>query len=296
MRATTAARRVLFEELAMLVLGSLVALLVGATVGLLGGGGATLMLPLLVYGFGLAPHAAIAGSLAVVCATSLVGALVHARHGRVDVRVAVAFGGASTAAAYLGGLAAGRVPAEILIALFAVAMLASAWRMLVSAPCAAPVADPPRWLLVAVAAAVGGFAGLVGAGGGFLVVPALVLVGRVPMHRAAATSLAVIAAQSAAGLAGHLGHAELDPALLGGLAALSATGAIAGAALASRFAAASLRRGFAVLLLAVAALFLQRQLPPGWASWSAVVAVLTIGATLWWRTRPRLAGPAVAAA
>src|SRR5262249_49195790 len=105
----------------MLVLGSLVALLVGATVGLLGGGGATLMLPLLVYGVGLPPPPATAGSLAVVCATSLVGALVHARHGRVDLRVAVAFGSASTGAASLGGLAAGRIPAEILIGLFAFA-------------------------------------------------------------------------------------------------------------------------------------------------------------------------------
>lgn len=270
----------------MLVLGSVAALLVGVTVGLLGGGGATLMLPLLVYGFGLEPHAAIAGSLAVVCATSGVGALVHARRGLVDVRIALAFGAASTAAAYLGGLAAGRLPAGLLIGFFAVAMLASAWRMLASTTCAAPDGPPARGLLVAVAAAVGGFAGLVGAGGGFLVVPALVLVGRVPMHRAVATSLAVIAAQSAAGLAGQLSHTTLDPALLAGLAALSATGAVAGAALAPRCRASALRRGFAVLLLAVAALFLHRQLPAGWTNWAAVAVVAIGGGALWWRTRP----------
>ena len=276
----------------MLVLGGLLALLVGATVGLLGGGGAALTLPLLLYVFGVEPHAAIAGSLAVVCATSVVGALVHARRGHVDVRMSLTFGAASTASAYLGGRLAGAVPAGALVALFTLAMIASAWRMLTTTPCATPATTAHPAVLAAVAAGVGAFSGLVGAGGGFLVVPALALIGRVPMHRAVATSLAVIAAQSAAGLAGHLSHVALDLHLLSILAGVSAVGAAIGAALAPRCRAVTLRRGFAVLLLLVAVLFLHRQLPPGVANWSAMIAVAATGAALWWRTRPTLAAMA----
>jgi uncharacterized protein len=276
----------------MLVLGGLLALLVGATVGLLGGGGAALTLPLLLYVFGVEPHAAIAGSLAVVCTTSVVGALVHARRGHVDVRMALTFGAVSTAAAYLGGRLAGSVPAGALIALFTLAMIASAWRMLATTPCTTPAATAHPAVLAAVAAGVGAFSGLVGAGGGFLVVPALALIGRVPMHRAVATSLAVIAAQSAAGLAGHLSHAALDLHLLSILAGVSALGAAIGAALAPRCRAVTLRRGFAALLLLVAVLFLHRQLPPGVANWAAMLAVAATGAALWWRTRPGLAAMA----
>jgi uncharacterized membrane protein YfcA len=271
----------------MVALVGLLALLIGATVGLLGGGGATLTLPLLLYGLGMPAHDAAAGSLAVVCATTVVGALVHARTGNVEVRTALAFGSASTLAAYLGGRAAGAVPASALVALFTVAMLASAWRMLTAAPGA--TVTRPRWMLVAVASLVGGFAGLVGAGGGFLVVPALMLVGGLPMHRAVATSLVVIAVQSAAGLAGQLSHASIDPGAITVLAGLSALGAAIGAAAAPRLPACALRRGFAVLLVAVATLFLVRELPAGWLADSAGSAVAAAGLGLWWRTRPRLA-------
>jgi uncharacterized membrane protein YfcA len=273
----------------MVALVGLLALLIGATVGLLGGGGATLTLPLLLYGLGMPAHDAAAGSLAVVCATTVVGALVHARTGNVELRTALAFGSASTLAAYLGGRAAGAVPASALVGLFTVAMLASAWRMLTAAPGATGARPRPRWMLVAVASLVGGFAGLVGAGGGFLVVPALMLVGGLAMHRAVATSLVVIAVQSAAGLAGQLSHASIDPGAIAVLAGLSALGAAIGAAAAPRLPACALRRGFAVLLVAVATLFLVRELPAGWLADSAGTAVAAAGFGLWWRTRPRLA-------
>jgi uncharacterized membrane protein YfcA len=273
----------------MVAVIGLLALVIGATVGLLGGGGATLTLPLLLYGLGMSAHDAAAGSLAVVCATTVVGALVHARAGNVELRAALAFGSASTLAAYVGGRVAGAVPAGALVALFTVAMLASAWRMLTAVPGPRPAASRPRWMLVAIATLVGGFAGLVGAGGGFLVVPALMLVGGLPMHRAIATSLVVIAVQSAAGLAGQLSHASIDPGAIATLAALSALGAAVGAALAPRVDACALRRGFAVLLVAVATMFVVRELPAGWLADGAASAVAAAGLAVWWRTRPRLA-------
>jgi uncharacterized membrane protein YfcA len=247
-----------------------------------------LTLPLLLYGFGMSAHDAVAGSLAVVCATTVVGALVHARTGNVEGRTALLFGSASTAAAYLGGRLAGAVPPGALVALFTVAMLLSAWRMLTVTPAARTAARSP-WMLVAVASAVGGFAGMVGAGGGFLVVPALMLVGGLPMHRAIATSLVVIAVQSASGLAGHLSHASIDTSVIAVLAGLSALGAGVGAAVAPRLDACSLRRAFAVLLVAVATLFLHRELPAGWIASTAACAVAAAGLGLWWRTRPALA-------
>jgi len=143
---------------------------------------------------------------------------------------------------------------------------------------------PPRPLvLVAIALPIGAFSGLVGAGGGFLVVPALVLAGGLPMHRAVGTSLVVIALQSMAGLAGHLSHVTLDLHITLALAALSALGAAIGASLAPRLPAAALRRGFALLLILVATLFVHAQLPPGHVHWVGVGAVLIGGGLLWWR-------------
>jgi uncharacterized membrane protein YfcA len=266
----------------MLLLTGLLSLLIGGTFGLLGGGGAALTLPFLLYGLHLAPRDAIAGSLAIVCATSAVGALVHARAGRLDGRTGVVFGGFSLAAAYVGGRLSGIVPAGVLIALFAVMMLGSAWRMMAAPAPARSLRSPTAMAIAAVV--VGGLSGLVGAGGGFLIVPALTLLGGVPMHRAVATSLAIIAVQSAAGLAGQLSHAHLDASLLAMMAGLSAVGAAIGAWLAPRLTACSLRRGFAVMMVAVSALFFARQLP-GWGHWAVPVAVATGGALLWWRTR-----------
>ena len=271
----------------MILAGSCLAFLIGGIVGLLGGGGTALMVPLLLYGFGMAPHEAIAGSLVVVAATSAVGALVHARSGAVDLRAAAIFGGASLGAAYLGGRAAELVAAEVLVALFAAAMLASAGRMLAGACTEAPPPPRPPLVLALAGVAVGGFCGLVGTGGGFLAVPTLILVGGVPVHRAVGTSLVVISAQAIAGAAGHLTHTHVDGRLLLGLAALSAAGAALGALGAPRLAAHQLRRGFALLLVGVSALFLHRQLPVGAASWSAVTAVVVLGAVAWWRSRPR---------
>jgi uncharacterized membrane protein YfcA len=277
-----AARPLLLHRV-VLVLAGLISLLIGGAFGLLGGGGATLTLPLLLYGMHLAPRDAIAGSLAIVCATSAVGALVHARAGRVDGRVAVLFGGCSLLAAYAGGRVAALVPTGVLIAAFALMMLGSAWRMMAGTTTAP--ARPSATALAIAAVLVGVVSGMVGAGGGFLIVPALTLYGGVSMHRAVATSLAIIAVQSAAGLAGHLAHAQLDASLLLMMTGPAAVGAAVGAWLVPRLSPCALRRGFGVLMVAVSALFFERQVP-GWGHWAVPAVIAVGGLALWWRTRP----------
>ena len=149
---------------------------------------------------------------------------------------------------------------------------------------AEPTLPVPR--VLAQGAAVGLLSGLVGAGGGFLIVPALTLVG-LPTQVATATSLVVISLQCAAGLLGHLGHIDLPWALTGGVLAAAMTGSLLGGRLSGLVPPATLRRGFAGFVLVTAAFLLVAQAPaPLWAeagAWPWVVAATSIGipVTLW---------------
>jgi hypothetical protein len=242
---------------------------------LLGAGGSLLTLPLLVYGLGMEPRPAIAASLVVVGVTSLAGAALHARRGGIDVRAGTVFGLAGMAGAYLGGRAAGLLPAGVLLFTFAIVMLAAAIAML------RPRRDPPATRTpdagraVVLGGAVGLVAGLVGAGGGFLIVPALTHFGGLALRKAIGTSLMVIAMQSAAGLAGHAAHASVPWALVGGVTAVAVVGATLGARVASRVSPSPLRRGFAWLVLGAAALQLANAVP-----WRAASSMLILRASM----------------
>lgn len=189
----------------MLLLAAVFAALIGLSLGLLGGGGSILTVPVFVYLLGFEAKEAIAGSLAVVGATSLFGAVGHWRAGNVNLRVAAVFGAVAMPGAYLGARLAAFVSGGVQLTLFAGVMLLAAWFMFRPRNAAEEDAageharGMPLWLIAAQGLAVGLLTGLVGVGGGFLIVPALVLLGKVPMKQAVGTSLLVIAMNSAGG-------------------------------------------------------------------------------------------------
>lgn len=238
-------------------------LLIGLSLGLLGGGGSILTTPILVYALGVEPKAAIASSLLVVGATSAAGLIQHARSGNVVWKTGLIFGAAGMVGAYGGGLLAQFISASVLLMLFAAMMLATAIAMLRGRKEDAGKAHGPQalWRVIADGLVVGVVTGLVGAGGGFLVVPALALLGGLPMRKAIGTSLLVIAMKSFAGYAGHAAHVEVDFALVGVVTAAAIVGSVFGGRLAGKIPPDALRKGFAVFVLAMAGFVIWRQLP-----------------------------------
>ncbi|GAA0997460.1 sulfite exporter TauE/SafE family protein [Nocardiopsis tropica] len=262
------------------------ALVVGLALGLLGGGGSILMVPLLTYVAGMDPKGAVAASLFVVGVTSLVGAATHARRGNVRWRTGLVFGAAGMAGAFVGGLVGGHVPGTLLMTAFALMMVATAAAMLLGRG-KTPAGDGerrrdglPLRRIVLDGLAVGAVTGLVGAGGGFLVVPALALLGGLAMPAAVGTSLLVIAMKSFAGLAGYLTTVSPDWTLVAVVTVAAVSGSLLGAPLASRVPEGALRKGFGVFVLAVGVLVLAQELPaplgPAVAVGTAVFALLAV--------------------
>jgi uncharacterized protein len=242
------------------------AAVVGVTLGLLGGGGSILMVPLLVYVAGMEAKEAIAASLVVVGVTAAVSAIGHARAGRVRWRTGLLFGAAGMVGAFAGGFLGGHLPGQLLMAAFALMMVATAVAMLrgrkdVDSSKAHAEFPVGRMLLDGVV--VGLVTGLVGAGGGFLVVPALALLGGLPMGVAVGTSLLVVAMKSFAGLTGYLATVSIDWALVGAVTAAAVVGSLAGARLVDRIPADVLRKAFGWFVLAMGAVVLVQQAPEG---------------------------------
>lgn len=221
----------------------LAGLATGVVLGLFGSGGSIIALPALLYLLEVEPKAAIAMSLGVVA----VSALDNWRRGLVDVRVALVFG------------------------LFALVMYAAAWRMLKPLRLAAPAggvisvgggaaalggcrefSSPCMGHIALHGIGVGVLTGLVGVGGGFLIVPALVLLSGIPMKTAVGTSLAIVAAKSYAGFAGYLGAVPIDWLLMGGFTAVTVFGSFLGARFSNRLSPEALKKGFAWFLVLVA--------------------------------------------
>lgn len=270
----------------MLVVTLFAAVLIGLALGVLGGGGSILTVPILVYLAGLEPKQAIAMSLFVVGVTSAVGAVSHARAGRVRWRTGLVFGAAGMAGAYGGGRLAELVPGTWLLVGFAVMMIATAVAMIRGrrdgAP-AKPHGELPVGRVVAEGVAVGAVTGLVGAGGGFLVVPALALLGGLPMAVAVGTSLVVIAMKSFAGLAGYLAAVDIDWRLAVMVTAAAVIGSLVGGRLAGRIPETWLRKGFGWFVLVMGGFVLVQQLPVV-AAW-VVPVLLVAGAGGGWLVR-----------
>lgn len=252
----------------MIALAVVLAVFVGVSLGLLGGGGSILTVPLLAYVAGMEAKQAIATSLLVVGTTSAVGAVSHAKAGRVQWRTALLFGATAMAGAYTGGHLAKFIPGSVLLIGFAVMMVATAIAMLRGRKAGAGPQDGshPRQLpvakIVAEGAVVGLVTGMVGAGGGFLVVPALVLLGGLPMPVAVGTSLVVIAMKSFAGLAGYLSSVQIDWSVAAMVTAAAVAGGLVGARFAGRVDPDLLRKGFGWFVLAMASVILGEEVHP----------------------------------
>jgi uncharacterized membrane protein YfcA len=256
--------------------GLALGVVIGAVLGALGGGGAVLTVPALVYLLGQPAGEATTSSLFIVGLTSIVGVLSHARSGNVRWRTGLAFGAAGTAAALLGSIVNQHVDPDLLLLVFAAFMALAATGMLLnsrarsdgeSVPEESPVVAGPAGptavttraptlatvKVVLIGTAVGFLTGLLGVGGGFIIVPALVLAIGLPMPAAVGTSLLIIVINSAASLAARGGTAHFDWALLVPFTLAAMVGTLAGKRVADRLPAAVSTRAFAVLILAVAA-------------------------------------------
>ncbi len=251
----------------MLEVAAGLALLIGVLLGMLGGGGSVLLVPVLLYVLKLSPKDALATSQLVMAVTTLVAMLLHARAGRVVFATGVIFGLSGMVGSYLGGRVAHHIPAKLLLAGFVVLMVTSAVQMLRAKRSAsgdgggsdADSTNAASWPMgAAIGFPTGLIAGMLGAGGGFLVVPALTLFGGLTMPQAVGTSLLVIAMQSFAGAMGYLGHATVDGKLVSVLASSMSASSLIGGILSQRVPALFLRRLFALLLLSVALLMLLR--------------------------------------
>lgn len=272
------------------------AVLIGVSLGLLGGGGSILAVPLLVYVADLPAKEAIATSLLVVGATSAVGVIPHARAHRVRWRTGLIFGLAGMTGAYAGGRLAEFIPAGFLLTGFAVMMLATAVAMIRDRRSAEGKPVPhelPVFRVIIDGILVGLVTGLVGAGGGFLVVPALALLGGLPMPVAVGTSLVVIAMKSFAGLAGYLSSVHINWGLAAAVTAAAIVGSFAGGRLAGKIPADLLRKSFGWFVVVMGVFVLGQQLPEElrsnpllWAGVGVAGAVAVTTAVLRGRRKP----------
>ena len=250
---------------AALVFGAVIGLLLG----LLGGGGSILAVPALVYGAGQPLTAAVPTSLVVVGISSAVALLPRLRAGQIRWRIAALVGGAGAAAAFAGAAVNRLLDPRVVLIGFAALMVAVALGMLrgdgeTGGDCALPGGGVDwRGCLpksVGTGLAVGFLTGLFGVGGGFLLVPALVLLLGLPMATAVGTSLVVIVLNSAAGFAAHAGDAAIDYRITAAFTLAAITGSLIADRLATRLPADRLRPAFAYLVLAVAALVVAQAL------------------------------------
>ncbi|MFI8302733.1 sulfite exporter TauE/SafE family protein [Streptomyces sp. NPDC085927] len=242
-----------------LVLALIAGAVVGLALGALGGGGSVLAVPVLIYLLGFTPAAATTASLLIVTATSLTALYAHARAGHVRWRAGAAFAAAGVLPAALAGAAAARLPQTVLTAAFAVIAALAAARMLRPATTGSGAGNrrthPGK--AAGTGAGLGALTGLLGVGGGFLAVPALVTVLAFEMQAAVGTSLLVITVNSLASLATRSGAAvTLDWAVIGPFTGAAILGAWDGRRLADKVSGPRLQRVFALVLLAVAAFML----------------------------------------
>jgi hypothetical protein len=247
------------------MLGYLFAIAIGLSLGLIGGGGSILAVPTLVYVVEVPPKEAIAMSLFIVGAVSVLGALTHWKAGNVNLRTAALFAPVAMVGSYLGARLAGLpfVTDDFqLVAFGAVMVIASALMIFKkngsnSIPKSAEhshrhLGGIPAWLAIPVEGLfVGVLTGFVGVGGGFLIIPALVLLGGLPMKEAVGTSLLIIAFKSATGFWGYLSHVTLDWSLMMGFTVASAVGTIVGVYLNRYVDGKHLQKGFGYFVLAV---------------------------------------------
>jgi uncharacterized membrane protein YfcA len=251
-------------------LGLTLAFGVGIVLGLLGGGGSILAVPIFLYVFGVPAKPAIAMSLAVVGMSAFVGFLTHWRQGTVNLRVALPFGVCAMASAFVTARLTHLVPEAVQLSLFAVfaftaaiVMLRDSWRQWPMSGPERPAAGPPHfsaWVAIE-ALGVGALTALIGAGGGFVIVPALVYLARVPVKPAVGSSLLIITLNALSGFAGYVGLVPIDWSLVGSFTGIAALGAVLGTRLNRLIPPARIKQAFALLIIVLGGyLILQRAL------------------------------------
>ncbi|MFN3397404.1 MAG: sulfite exporter TauE/SafE family protein [Sulfurimicrobium sp.] len=247
----------------------------GIVLGLLGSGGSIIAVPALLYLLHVEPKQAIAMSLGIVAITATIAAFDNWRRGNVDVRVAAVFGLFGVVGTFGGTRLGVHIPVALQLGLFALVMLAAAWRMLRTkkqlqlqpaqlAGAGGPAVDIVEsenlkthlGQIALLGIGVGALTGLVGVGGGFLIVPALVLLSGVPMKTSIGTSLAIVAANSSTGFAGYFGVVPVEWGLMVSFATVTVVGSFVGTRLAHRFSQETLKRSFGVFLIFVASYIL----------------------------------------
>ncbi|MBL7964464.1 MAG: sulfite exporter TauE/SafE family protein [Flavobacteriales bacterium] len=266
----------------MEILGYIGAVLMGMSLGLIGGGGSILTVPILVYLFQVDAVLATAYSLFIVGLTSLIGSGSHMRLGNIHWRTAIVFGIPSIIAVYatrawlvpalpdplfaVGGTAISKALGMLIF--FALLMVAAAYSMIrkprYTRPSTQVNLQPPTFnypLILAEGLVVGTITGLVGAGGGFLIIPALVLLARLPMKQAVGTSLIIIAAKSLLGFLGDLkGDEPIDWAFLGIFSAIAICGILIGSMLSKHIPNEKLKPAFGWFVLVMGVYIIGREL------------------------------------
>ncbi len=294
----------------MMIVATILAVFIGMAVGLLGGGGSILTTPLLIYVVGFDAKQAIAASLFVVGVTSIFGLISHARAGRVVWHFGLIFGGAGMVGAFIGGQIGARLPSAILLAAFAVMMGVTAVAMIRGRKQVAGKAHKglPVFRILLDGLVVGFVTGLVGAGGGFLVVPALALLAGLAMPKAVATSLLVVAMKSFAGLAGYLfvfgqgsfvsinPETEINWSVTLIITGAAIVGALIGSSIVGRIHPDKLRKAFGYFVLVMAVFILSQQIGvavleyarSGWLQAAEVIsgAIAIIAVFTWIIRRP----------
>lgn len=262
----------------MEIIGYLASLVIGISLGLIGGGGSILTVPVLYYLFGVDPVMASAYSLFIVGFSSLVGAIPKYKQGQVNVKTAIIFGIPSIAAVFatrrflvpaipkhvftVSGFPVSK--SLLMMILFAVLMVFASVSMIrdkkkKEEENAGPqVFNYPVIILEGIV--VGMLTGLVGAGGGFLIIPALVLLSKLPMKQAVGTSLLIIAAKSLIGFTGDLSNYQMDWKLLLSVTALAVTGIFIGDAISKKVHGDKLKKGFGWFVLVMGIYIIVKEL------------------------------------
>ena len=229
----------------------LMASLIGVALGLLGSGGTMITLPVLVYVAGIPASQAVAMALIVVGGTSLAGSVMQYRRGHFDARVALLFAVTGMIGAYGGARWTHLVSQPVLLTVFSVIMLGVGATLLRERREAARPASQGAARCAAVGAVVGVLTGFLGIGGGFLIVPALVLFGGLDIKKATGTSLAVIALNSLSGLAGQLRYVQFDGWMALAFLGAATAGMAGGVAAKGHLSERAIRKTFAGFVFAV---------------------------------------------
>ncbi|MCW2592298.1 MAG: hypothetical protein JWQ86_4725 [Mycobacterium sp.] len=269
----------------MIALTVALAVFVGIALGLLGGGGSTLTVPLLAFVAGLDARHAITTALLVVGVTSAVGSVAHARSGRVQWRAALLLGPTGMAGAYLGGRLALYVPGSISMGVFAVIMIVSATVLLNDRRNAEATTEPhlPGVKTAVLGISVGVVSGMTGAGGGFLLVAVLALVGGLALPIAVGTSLVIVTMHCVAALAGRLSGEHVDWQLAVMVTAAAVIGSLIGERMTPKIDPRILRTAFGVLVLLMASVVIAREAGPTFGPAAAGIAMAIVGLYLFVR-------------